>query len=99
MIWSGSRNFTKQQPFIVTAADIQIKWSGREDSFRCYLCGHKFVVSDLCRWVYSNGSESPHRGGNFFVCSECDGPDVLERAAAHLDDFKRRFWWADPDFC
>lgn len=31
--------------------------------------------------------------GNQFVCSECDGPDVISRIEAHYADGVQRFWW------
>lgn len=87
--------FTNQQPWTVTKEDETRPWSGKSDgsNFRCYLCGHKFKEGDVCRWVYSNGPQTPHHGGNFFVCINCDGADVLDRAAKHFEESKSKYWW------
>ena len=80
------------KPQVATEADLQARWSfGKPgENFRCYLCGHKFRVGDIWRFVYSGGVGLM----NFTVCETCDGPDVLERWKAHNEDLKRRFWWA-----
>jgi len=85
--------FTDQQPHTVTAKDLVTPWGGGKNGkyFRCYLCGHKFKLGDVFRWVFSN------RGpGNFMVCESCDGEDVIDRWAALYEEFKAsstgRFW-------
>lgn len=86
-----------------TEAHVRGRWGADAPGkrFRCYLCGHKFVLGDLWRPVYANGGGSqkaPAVGhGNFLCCEKCDGPDVLERwaeACRELDDLYERFWWA-----
>ena len=52
--------------------------------FGCTLCGKIFKAGDTKRWVYAN--DSGVGCGNFFVCGNCDGEDVLERGIA---DFKK----------
>lgn len=88
-------SFTDQKPWIVTKEDEKRPWSGYKDGrrFRCHMCGHRFKAGDTCRWVYANGKDSPCHYGNFFVCTECDGEDILERAAAHEEFGKQAFWW------
>ena len=79
-------------PQVATEADLRARWSfGKPgEHFRCHLCGYKFRVGDVWRFVYSGGVGLL----NFMVCEKCDGPDVLDRWKAHNEDLKRRFWWA-----
>lgn len=72
-------SFTNQKPFVVTPDEHKQFSRGRR--FNCRLCGHDFKPGDTVRWVYANFPESPVKSGNFFVCSDCDGLDVLQRAA------------------
>lgn len=92
-------SFTDGKPRVATAEDLKAPWSGRRDGsrFRCRLCGHKFAVGDVWRFVFANFSASPSHYGNFFVCEKCDGPDVLARAAAQEEEGRRRFWWLRDD--
>jgi hypothetical protein len=68
-------SFLNGKPFIATEEHVKSKWGG---GFHCKLCGHKFAVDDTVRFIYANGNGS-NGSGNFLVCQECDGPDVLER--------------------
>jgi hypothetical protein len=86
-------SFTDGKPREVTAEDLKLKWSGSTENFRCRLCGHRFKVGDVFRWVFANFAESPSRHGNFLVCVSCDGTDVLKRAAAQEEEARTRFWW------
>lgn len=81
--------WTNGLPRVATEKDCATSWSGGKNGkyFRCSLCGHKFAVGDVWRWVYANDGSCP--GGNFMVCQSCDGPDVKERRA----DWMRRFGW------
>lgn len=74
-------SFTDQKPRIATEADCNASWSFVKNGqrFRCYLCGHRFVVGDYWRWVYM-GSEGGYT--NILTCKKCDGPTVKE-------DFKK----------
>lgn len=84
-------HFTDGKQRIATMADVQAPWNGEPDGkrFRCYLCGKRFAVGDAWRWVYAHAVGTL----NFLVCCDCDGPDVLERWVAHVQEGKRRFWW------
>jgi hypothetical protein len=86
-------SFIDGKPRIATEADCQACWSGGKPGvrFRCYLCGIKFQVGAIWRFVYDNDGASS--GGNFLVCQNCDGDDVRERWKLHNQDAKRRFWW------
>lgn len=86
-------SFMDGKPQAATAEHLAVRWSGRAGNFRCRLCGHTFKLGDIWRWVYANGANSPSRCGNFFVCTTCDGPDVLEKAAAQELEFKSPRWW------
>jgi hypothetical protein len=81
--------FTNGKPRQATEADCKAPYGGLKNGrgFRCYLCGHRFAVGDIWRWVYCNDGSCP--GGNFLVCESCDGPDVKDRRA----DWVRRFDW------
>lgn len=84
-------SFPDQKPFTVTAAHRALPWNGVRDgrAFRCYLCGHPFRVGDTARWVFAGAA----RCRNFLTCSECDGPDVLERFARLTEELHQRYWW------
>jgi len=86
----NSKGFTNQKPFQVDAEDIARPWSGGKNGkyFRCYLCGHRFVVGDTARW-----QDSKH--GSFFVCSACDGPkdETIQKWIDMKTEYAVRFWW------
>ena len=56
----------------------------------CYFCGRAFKPGDQARWQADFGKGNC---GDFLVCAECDGPDVVARWHRHYVDGKRRFWW------
>lgn len=80
-------SFTDQKPRVATEQEVNARWGGK--NFRCYLCGHKFSIGDVWRWVYA----ADRKLFNVTVCEKCDGPDVLERWEKHYNDAKQRFWW------
>lgn len=90
-------SFTDGKPHVVTVEDMTRPWGGKRDGsrFRCYLCGRHFLVGDVYRWQYSNGT--PGAGGNPMVCAPCDGPDVVERWKAMHDEWSLegggKWWW------
>lgn len=84
-------SFTDQKQRVATQKDIDAKWKGSKGNFRCYLCGYRFKVGDLWRWVYDNDSGGH---GNFIVCADCDGDDVRDRWAKANAELEARFWWA-----
>lgn len=86
-------SFTDGTQQVATEKDVKARWGGRSDSFRCRLCGHRFEVGDIWRFVVSNFKDSGVRYGNFLVCVSCDGKDVLTRAAAQEAEAEQRFWW------
>lgn len=81
-------SFTDQRSQVVTDKDVK-----PGERFRCHLCGHKFAVGDVWRWVYSCGHALP----NFITCFACDGPDVLNKWVAANEEARRRFWWLYMD--
>ena len=54
-------SFTDQKPRVATEKHCKTKWSGDQANFRCYMCGHKFEVGDIWRFVYAGnlGGEQP----------------------------------------
>ena len=87
-------SWTNQKPFEVTQDHIDARWSGHKriykdyhQKFRCRLCGHKFKVGDTARFVLGK------KISNFFVCPDCDGEDVLDRAIAHYEKSKEEYWY------
>ena len=84
-------SFTDQKPRVATEADCLAKWSGDPANFRCYMCGHKFEVGDVWRWLYSKTTINP------LICEKCDGPDVLERWVAHVKRGLEVYWWLSRD--
>jgi len=83
--------FTDGKPRKATKEHLRAPWRGRVDgtAFRCYLCGHRFKVGDVWRFLWA----THERAINCLVCEKCDGPDVLERWKAHFRDGHERFWW------
>lgn len=67
------------------------------------MCGHRFSVGDVWRFVYTNGLPDTFEldgvnyskyGGNPLVCAACDGPDVIDRWKAKCDDmYSDKNWW------
>lgn len=86
-------SFADSKPRTATGEDLAARWGGAAPGkrFRCYLCGHKFVLGDVWRWVPGR------RTINFLVCGDCDGPSVVDRWVEHVEDSKRRFWWLVQD--
>lgn len=72
-------SFTNQQPFTLDAQQVAL-FTRRGKRFNCALCGVEFKPGDTVRWVYAN--DRGFHCGNFFVCSNDNTPDVLERAKA-----------------
>ena len=90
-----THNFLDGKRWVVSREEAAYSWSGKKDGsrFRCFLCGHHFKEGDTCRFVFMKGMV------NFLVCPACDGEDVKERALAHVDEAKQRFWyWADTAY-
>lgn len=84
-------NFTDQKPRKATMQHLQAPWRGKVDgsAFRCYLCGRRFKVGDVWRFLWAAHEGAP----NCLVCEACDGPDVLERWKAQFQEAQERFWW------
>jgi hypothetical protein len=88
-------SFIDGKPRIATKEDCSASWGfiKNGERFRCYLCGHKFIVGDYWRFVFMN--DGTHPGcGNFLVCEKCDGEDVKERFVKANEELRNRFWWA-----
>lgn len=88
-------SFTDGLPRVATERDVRAPWCGYRDgsAFRCRLCGHRFQVGDVWRFVFLNFATSECHHGNCLVCERCDGPDVVQRLAAQEVEAKQRFWW------
>lgn len=86
-------SFTDGKQNVATQHDVDACWSGEAPGrrFRCYMCGHKFVVGDPWRFVYMNNTRASC--GNALVCTTCDGDDVVERMSAHAERGEKEFWW------
>ena len=86
--------FTDQEQREATEIDLSRNWRGwpKGKAFRCYLCGKKFEVGNLWRWVYSG----KYHLINFLVCGSCDGDDVLDRWKEANEELKTKFWWILP---
>ncbi len=82
-------SFTDQKPRVTTQKHLDARWGGYSDGrkFRCYLCGHRFQLGDVWRWVYSQ------KYMNFMTCEKCDGPDVMERWHKRWQESKTKYWW------
>lgn len=66
-------SFTDGKQRKATKKDCSSSWDGNKKNFRCYICGHKFKVGDLWRFVYGLGKTI-----NILVCDSCDNDNVLE---------------------
>jgi formate-dependent nitrite reductase cytochrome c552 subunit len=89
-------SFTDGKPRIVTPEDLSLRWGCAKPGqrFRCTMCGHRFEVGDVWRFVYTNGLKDGRYGGNPIVCEPCDGPDVIERWKKLCDEaYSDKFWW------
>jgi hypothetical protein len=94
-------SFTDQKPRKATEEHLKARWGGGHpgEKFRCYLCGQKFQVGDVWRWVYGNNRKVIDPDGktwgvcNFIVCEDCDGDDVLDRWVKRNEEAHRYFWW------
>lgn len=65
--WMNGRQF-------VVSEETQTAFKRVNKDFNCRLCGRFFIIGDIARWVYANGTPGIHTG-NFFVCEECDKPN------------------------
>jgi len=77
--------FTDQKPLVATEDDIMGPWSGGKNGkyFYCRLCGYKFEVGDVYRWVNLVNRDPPLP--NILVCQSCDGTndEVYVKALEH----------------
>jgi len=83
-----------------TEKEIKVRWDGGpSERFRCYLCGHKFKLGDMWRWVYGDCRTVTDLNGktwgvmNFMTCADCDGDDVLDRWVERNQEYYTKFWW------
>lgn len=88
-------NLKSGLPWTATEKHCNASWNGGHKGkyFRCNFCGHKFVVGDTVRWIYTNSTQGAF--GNPFVCQECDDTnDVLieKWKEMHLEA-DGRMWW------
>jgi len=100
----GKDSFANQKPRVATEKDCKARWDGIPDgkSFRCYLCGYKFKVGDVWRWIWGKGSymQDGKKCGvtNLTVCESCDQSDKnglgpMERwIKLHEEYSKDKFW-------
>jgi hypothetical protein len=54
---------------VVTEASLKSWQKNNPNKFRCHYCGHKFVIGNKWRCIYTN--DMPGAGGNPLVCVEC----------------------------
>jgi hypothetical protein len=92
------QGFTNGRLRIATEDDVQTNWGshGIGRAFRCCLCGHKFKVGDVWRWVYTNSSYLKGVKGNAFICQGCDMSDEAIIQALHVRYevlMDEEFWW------
>ena len=80
---------------VVTREIIDQPWMGGKNGkyFRCALCGHKFVVGDTFRAVFTNNISGA--GGNPLIGECCDGTDeqVIDKWRQMHKDIKEKYWW------
>lgn len=90
-----TRTWTNGKPFVATAEDCAFKWACRKpgEAFRCFSCGHKFVVGDTVRWQFTN--DTPGAGGNPFVCRACDDgrDEIIKEIKKRRAELKKAHWW------
>jgi hypothetical protein len=68
-------DWTQQRPFPVTERFLNVEWSGNHNrDLACAFCDDRPQVSAIWRWVATTPGAP-----NFWVCSDCDSPDVRER--------------------
>jgi len=60
-------------------------WGGDGKSFRCYLCGHRFVPGGIWRAITGEHER-------ILVCKSCDTEDVLAVWKQRKIDAEK-FWW------
>ena len=88
-------SFTDQKPRIATKEDCKAQWSGGENGkyFRCALCGHKFVIGDYWRFVYTN--DIPAAAGNPLVCEKCDGTkeEIVTKMRELKSEYNQQKFW------
>jgi hypothetical protein len=91
--WKMNR-IKDQRPHVATQEDCQAPWGGEEGGarFRCYLCGYKFEVGDIWRFVYGNDGDGSGFG-NFLTCERCDCEDIREKWKKHTQEAETKFWW------
>ena len=84
-------SFTDQKQRIATKQDVNAHWSGgcNGKNFRCYLCGHKFIIGDKWRWVYAGNAGLM----NFMTCAECDSEDVMDKWIEANKIVAMKYWW------
>ena len=86
-------NFTDGLPRVATQRDTELRWSCSPKNFRCGFCGHKFIVGDTYRFVFTNSHEGA--GGNPLVCQSCDASneELIERWRQKRIEFDSGKWW------
>lgn len=69
---------------VATAEICAAPWSGGKNGayFRCHFCGHKFIVGDHYRILFTNDMKGA--GGNPIVCEKCN--DSTENLRAKWKD-------------
>ena len=80
-----------------TKEDCSAPWNGGKGGiyFRCGFCGHKFVVGESVKWLYTN--DIVGAGGNPFVCNQCGGNVTTENLRKdwleHCNRAKTEYWF------
>ena len=89
-------SFMDGKPLVATEKHCK-SWGGSRENgskFRCYLCGHKFVVGDVWRFQYVNDIKGAY--GNPLVCENCDeGHEKTRKKWVKLckQYESDKFWW------
>jgi hypothetical protein len=89
----------------VTEKNVNLPWGGGANGkwFRCYFCGHRFVIGDKFRSIFTNAKDEHNTpGGNPLTCEKCfadfDGVDGLKAEWRRMHDvLKAKFWWANRE--
>lgn len=85
-------NLLDGKPKPATEEQCKAAWGGGKNGkwFRCFLCGHKFKVGDIWRFVPGG------KWCNFLVCEKCDGPnEELRDRWGKMNKEARdgKYWW------
>jgi hypothetical protein len=87
-------SFTDGERRIADEKTVNAPWSGNKKNFRCGLCGHKFVIGDGWRFLFTN--DMPKAPGNPLICDSCfiDKDDARAKwQKKHEEINNGAYWW------